>query len=260
MKKISIVLLLIALLFVQTVAVCALTAYEAKDEWKDLRQVSKDLQQEHRDAKVKFAGNKSDSNRQEVVDTGKEVLHAALDEVEAWLIWKDLEAQENDDVPDDIKDSISEDVDANLDKIEELRTDVDGIENQLRLGLVFLKMIGKYSELLTDVARNSGYLWVYKGNTLLDKAEDYEAKLRDAAENIEDNEEILDKLDEAVEALEEARENVEKAEGAYEEVVLPGTPLIKFSEGNNYLRVARTNLLSAHSYMNQAYRLMLESD
>lgn len=258
MRKTVIVFFLIAILLMQSVAVSALTESDAKQAWKDAKQVSKEKQEIHRDAKIKFAGDKSEENRQEVVDTGKETLHAALDEVEAWLIWKDLEAEENPDLPDDLKETISEDVDTNLAKIDELRTDVDGVSNQLELGIVFLKMVGKYLELLTDVARDSGRIYVHIADTYIDTAEEYESKLRVEAEKMDNNDAIIEKLDMAKSDIIEAKRNVNQAESSYEQVVLPGTPLIKFSEGNNYLRVAKTNLLSAHSNLNQAYNLMLK--
>jgi len=245
MKKIIIMVVLLLL----ASPVYALTAGEA----------SLAAQTEHRDAKIAFAGNKSEDNRQEVVDTGKEVLHAALDEVEAWLVWKNLEAEESE-ITDDLKETIADDIETNLEKIEVLRTDVDGVTNQFELGIVFLKMVGKYVELLTDVARDAGMIWVQLGEDYLDRAEDYESKLRAEAENMDDNSEILEKLDNAKDDLEEARANVDKAEDSYEQVVLPGTPLIKFAEGNNYLRVARTNLLSAHAGLNQAYQMMLRGE
>ena len=52
---------------------------------------------------------------------------------------------------------------------------------------------------------------------------------------------------------------LDEAEDAYAEVVLPGTPLIKFSEGNNNLRAARMNLIAAHKNLNQAYMLIAKS-
>lgn len=238
------------LLLVQMFSVSALTSSEAKQEWLDAKEYSLDVQEEHRDAKLDYAVNKTDENQQLVIDTGKIVLHAALDEAEAWLVWKNLEAEEDSRVPDEIKESIQEAVDTNIAKIDALRDDVDGIETQLELGLVFLKMIGEYFELLADVARNTGYMWVHIGNTLLDTTEEYEAKLRDAAG---DNEDVLELLDQAASELETARENVEDANGAYGEVVLPGTPLLKFSEGNTYLRAAKLNLVAAQGYLAQAY-------
>ncbi len=256
-KKPVIAFFLIALLMMQCTVVAALTESEAKQVWKNAKKISLEKQEIHFDAKIKFAGNNSEENRQEVVNTGKDVLYAALDEADAWLVWKDLEAQSNPDLPDDLKDTIHEDVDTNLAKIDELRTDVDGIENRLQLGLVYLKIVSKYVELITDVARDSGRILVYLGNAQIDKAEDIESKLRAEAGNMNGNNEIIEKLDLAKADLNEARSNVNKAEDSYNQVVLPGTPLIKFKQGNNYLRVAKTNLISAQSNLNQAYTLML---
>jgi hypothetical protein len=92
--------------------------------------------------------------------------------------------------------------------------------------------------LLTGVARDWGKILVHLGNTRLDNADDYESKLRAEAENMENNADIMEKLDIARDDLDEARSNVEKAESSYDQLVLPGTPLIKFAEGNNYMRTA----------------------
>jgi hypothetical protein len=253
MKKIYVAMLFAMLLLLQVFAVSALTAGEAKQEWLDAKQESRDKQETHRDAKIDFAANKSEENRQAVVDTGKDVLHAALDEAEAWLKWKELEAQENPEVPSSIKESIADDVEDNLAKIDGLRADVDNVKNQLELGLTWLKMVGKYFELLADVARNTGLMWTNIAEDKADTVEEFEAKLRDAVEGMDNNELILGKLDMAKTELETARRNIENAEDTYKQVVLPGTPLLKFAEGNNYLRAARANLLAAHKYLNQAY-------
>lgn len=228
----------------------------AKQDWLDAKQVSREKQAEHREAKIKFQADKSEENRQIVVDTGKEVLHAALDEAELWLEWKREEAEENDEVPSDLRDQILSDIDTNLDKVDALRSDVDGVTNQLELGMVFLKMIGKYGELLTDVARDSGKVWVYVAEQRLGDAEEIEEKLRDVATS----DFVISKLDDAKKDLEEAKENIEKADNSYDQVKTPGTPLIKFSEGNNYLRVARTNLLSAGTKLREAYRMIGEQE
>ncbi|WP_440952902.1 hypothetical protein [Methanococcoides sp. FTZ1] len=260
-QKVSfIALLVLIMLLLQPIAVTALSASEAKQEWHDAKQASIEAQQAHRDAKIQWAADKSEENNQKVIDTGKEALHAALDEVEAWLIWKDLEVEENPDIPDDLKETIQEDVDTNLVKIDELRADVDGVENRFQLGAVFLKMVGSYFELVSDVARNSGFVWVHTANEHADTLEEYETKLREAAEDMDDNEMILEKLDMASAEIEDARANIDNAEEEYEQVRIPGQPLIKFSNGNNYLRIARGNMLSAHGYLNEAYGLMVRGD
>jgi hypothetical protein len=257
MKKLSITLLCIVLILMQVVAVAALTSGEAKQKWLDAKTASKEKQALHQEAKLAYAANKSAENNHAVVGTGKDVLNAALDEAEAWLNWKKAETEENTIISADLKNSILADVQANLNKITALRADVDSIQNQLGLGLVFLKMIGKYGELVADVARNSGKVFVEVGNSELSKAENYEAKMRTAAETMPNKDLIIQKLDAAKAELSEARTNVANANNKYNEVVLPGTPLIKFSEGNNYIRTARANLLSAQANLNAAYLLML---
>jgi Na+-transporting methylmalonyl-CoA/oxaloacetate decarboxylase gamma subunit len=256
MKRTGVLVLFLALLILQTVAVSAMTADEAKQAWEEAKQVSKDAQKIHQDAKITWAADKTPENDQAVVDTGKTVLNDALDEAEAWLIWKNLEAEENNDVPEELKNAVKDDVDANLAKIDALRTDVSGVKNQFELGVVFLKMIGKYFELLADVARDSGKMWVHIGNTYADTTEEYEEKLRTAAEGMPDNEDIIQKLDTAKSELETARRNIDNAASSYEQVRLPGTPLLKFAEGNSYLRAAQANLILSQGYLNQAYNAM----
>lgn len=257
MKKSLITLFCIVLILMQVVAVTALTSIEAKQKWMDAKTASKEKQTLHQEAKVNFAVNNSAENNQAVVDTGKAVLNAALDEAEAWLNWKKAETEENTLISQDLKNTILNDVQTNLNKVAALRTDVDSIQNQLGLGLVFLKMVGKYGELVTDVARNSGKVFVEIGNSEITKAESYEAKMRTAAETMSNKDAILQKLNAAKAELSEARTNVVNANNKYNEVVLPGTPLIKFSEGNNYMRTARANLLSVQANLNTAYLLML---
>lgn len=261
LKKVSfIALLVLAMLLLQPIAVSALSSSDAKQAWHDAKQASVEAQAEHRDAKIEWAADKTEENNQKVIDTGKDALHAALDEVEAWLIWKDLEVEENPDIPDDLKDTIQGDVDTNLVKIDELRVDVDGVENRFQLGAVFLKMIGSYFELISDVARNSGFVWIHTANEHADTLEDYEVKLRGVAEDMEDNDQILEKLDMAKAEINDARRNINNAEEEYEQVMIPGQPLIKFSNGNNYLRIARGNMLSAHRNLNEAYGLIVRGD
>ena len=133
---------------------------------------------------------------------------------------------------------------------------VDSVENRLELGLVFLKMVGKYLELLADVARNTGFVWVHIANTYADTVEDYEAQLREAAQSITENEGIIEKLDEALNDLESARENIDNAEEEYQQVIIPGTPILKFSNGNQFLRIAKNDLISAQANLKQAFRLL----
>ena len=257
LKNTGLMLFVISMMILQPLAVSALSSSDAKQLWYEAKQVSRDAQAAHRTVKIAWAANKTDENNQKVIQTGKSVLHAALDEVEAWLTWRNLEVEENPEIPNNLKESIRADVLANIAKIDALRIEVDEVETQFELAIVFLKMVGKYLELLTDVARNTGLVWVHIANTFSDRIEDYETQLREAAEGMSNNEDIIEKLDLAKSELEMARANINNAEDSYEQVTHPGTPLVKFSNGNNYLRLAKNNLLSAHSYLNQAYRAMV---
>ncbi len=254
MKKILLVLL-ITMLLLPGISQAA-TSNQLKQDWLNAIKIRMAAEADHKEAKLDYATDKSDENEQAVIDTGKEVLEAALDEAEAWLGWKKLEAQENPNVPDTIQTNIETDVKTNLAKIDTLRTDVKNIDSQLNLGTTFLKMIKSYLELLTDVARNSGSMWVSIGNDLIETAKTYEQKIRAAAEKLPDSDEIINKLNVAKTELQTAQDKVDFAESSYKQVKLPGTPLIKFSEGNNYLRQAKTNLLNAQQQLEHAFNLI----
>ena len=257
MGKERLAIFLIGLFLLNIIAVSALNSGEAKKEWREAKQKSIELQQQYNEARIRFAGNQSEENKQELISAGKDVMNAALDEVDAWLTWKKMEAEESIELPDDIKEAIKIDVEKNKGKIIELRSDVTNIKNQFEMGVIFLKMVGKYMELLTDVARDTGKAFVHRGNKYIEAAQNYEEKLRAEAEKIDNNQAIIEKLDKAKSDITEAKSNVDKAEASYGQVVLPGTPLIKFAEGNNYMRTARTNLMSALSNLNSAYTLMI---
>ncbi|MDY6959375.1 MAG: hypothetical protein SVK08_09490, partial [Halobacteriota archaeon] len=211
---------------------------------------------DYRVARLRFLDSRSDEDREWMIEKGKDSLHAALDEAEAWLIWINLDAQENDEISDEMKETIEEDVNINLDKIDTLRIEVDNIETRDDLVITFIRMVSEYLGLLTDSSRNVGMIWVSIASNRADTIEDLESRLRETAEGMGDNERIIDNLDMALEELEQARENIEEANSTYGEVRIPGQPLIKFSEANNYLRAARTNMLSAHKYLNDAFNLM----
>lgn len=246
----------VALLFSFAAPAFAHTQSEAKAEWIQAQQSRLTADADYRQAVLDYQKDKTPENDQKVIDTAKIVLAAALDEAEAWLIWKRIEAREDSRVPSDIKANIDADVEKNLATIETLRADVAGIQNRLQAGAVFLKIVGSYAGLLADVARNTGAMWSYIGNSLAASASDFEAKLRTAAAGIEDNADILAKLDAAKAEIAAAKSSIGIAEAAYKNVRLPGTPLVKFAEGNAYLRQARANLVNAQAQLAYAFRLI----
>lgn len=235
----------VGLLLSGVFAASALSASEARQDWLDKVKIRLEKDSVHKQAKVDYNLNKTSENEQRFIDTGKDLLNSMLDEVESWLNWKSLEADESAVAPSDIKQNIKDDVDKNLAKIDGLRTDVENVKTRLELGLVSLKIIGAYVELLVDVSRNTGSMWVYIGNERIDRAEEFEAKLRASAESRDNNSDLIAKLDIAKAELGTARAKVSMADSAYKLVVTPGTPFIKFAEGNGYMAQARTNLLNA---------------
>jgi hypothetical protein len=257
MKKTWLVVAVIASLLFQAGAASAATAGEAKQSWLAAGKIRITADTTYRQAQLDYAADKTPENEQKVVDTAKTVLGAALDEAEAWLNWKKAESEEDTAVPESIRQNIANDVAKNLAKINGLREEVSGIETRLEAGTVFLKMLGAYVELLVDVARNTGAAWAYVGNQRVQLAADYEAKLRETAEKLNDNAEIIAKLDIAKAEISVAKSKIKTAEAAYKKVVLPGTPLIKFSEGNNYLRQARENLINAQLQLARAFDLII---
>lgn len=250
MRKFITGFLLAVLLLVAASPALALTQSEAKNAWVGAQQVRQDADAAYRQSQLDYKADPSPAGEQKVVDAAKKLMNSALDEAEAWLVWKRIESQNDSRVPAEIKSNISSDVASNLQKIEGLRTDVAGVETRAQALAVFLKMVGGYTELVTDVARNTGAMWAYIGDQLVTKAETFEAKLRVAAAGKDD---LLKELDLVKSELELAKSKVAMAEASYLEVKLPGTPLVKFSEGNRYLREAQTNLRQAQGQMAEVF-------
>lgn len=246
----------VALLFSFAAAALAFTQSEAKAQWIQAQQLRLQADADYRQSVLDYQQDKTPENDKKVVDAAKIVLTSALDEAGAWLKWKQIEAREDSRVPSDIKENIDADVEKNLATIETLRTDVADIQNRLQAGAVFLKIVGSYAGLLTDVARNTGAMWSFIGSSLAASATDFEAKLRASAAGIEDNTDILAKLDAAKAEIATAKSKIGIAGTAYKNVRLPGTPFVKFAEGNAYLRQARANLINAQVQLEYAFRLI----
>jgi len=255
MKKTFFTIAVIAMILGPVITVSAIES-GSKSAWLSAKEASKTAKIVYNQAQLDYTTNKTPENQKAVIDTGKEFLQKALNEVEEWLLWKNTEAQNDPRATDAIRSSIASDVEKNLSKINNYRQEVNEVTTQIELGVETLKLIGGYLELLTDVARNVGALWVQIGNNLLSQASDSEAKLREAAMKLNDNADIIAKLDQAKQELSTAKTNVNSADAVYKQVKLPGQPLIKFGEGNSYLTSARSNLLSAQQQMYQAFLLI----
>lgn len=257
--KPALLTLVIGLLLVQPMSIGAITTAEAKQLWYDAKAASRTAQDVYRKTNIDYAADKTEANNQKVIDSGKAVLQAALNEVEAWLKWVDLDVAENPEVTPNLKATIHQDVVANLAKIGVLRGDVKEVQNRIQLVTVFLKIVGKYFELVSDVAKNTGLVWVNLADTYVVKIEEYEAELRLNSKGATKESEIVAKLDEAKKTLATAKTNIDSAESEYLQVKIPGNPILRFSNGNQHIRLARNNLISAHASLKQAYKLLMET-
>ena len=257
MKKIIATLVLVTSMATNALPALAESQNELRQTWLNAKKIRLEADAAYRQAQLDYKKDKTLENDQRVIDAAKTVLNDALDEAEAWLKWKQLEADDNIDVPEGIKNNVDSDVEANLAKIDGFRADVAGIENRLQVIGVFLKIVGGYTGLLTDVARNSGAMWVHIGEQLAKKVSEYEAKLRAAASVMTDNAEALAKLDVVKKEVATAKGKIELAKTAYENVRLTGTPLIKFAEGNAHLRQAKVNLINAQIQLNSVFNLII---
>lgn len=208
-------------------------------------------------AKTTYQSDRSAENSAAVVETGKDYLQMALDEAEAWLLWKNTEAQNNAYVSSGVKAQISSDVAKHVANIDNFRNEVDAVNNQVELAAVTVKMVGAYAEFLTDVARNTGAVWVSTGDAIVDKVEDYEARLRSAAEGLDNYNEIIAELDLAQAEIAECQSNINAAEESYQNVVINNKPAVNFSEGNQSLLAAKADMQQAHTHLEQALNLIL---
>jgi hypothetical protein len=251
MRKITILTLFFILLLVFQAT--ALSATEAEQDWIEAKQANLEASEKYNQAQQTYEQDKTPENDQAAIDAGKELLHAALNEVEAWLIWTDVEAKENLDVPQDLQETISQDVEKNLAEIEPLRNEIDDIDNRIEFAIVYLKMVNKYLHLLTDVARNNGLVWVHIATLYADSIEEYSNTIE---ENAKGNSQVLAQIELVDNSLADARFDITNAQGAYTLVLLPGAPLLKYADGNAHLYLARNDLIAAYGHLSKAYILM----
>ena len=249
---------IIGLLLFQPIIAFALTSSEAKQAWYDAKEASREAKSAYREAQLEWAANKTEENRDLVIEAGKDTMLAALDEAEVWLIWRQAELDENPEIPEDLREGIASDIEVNLAKIDDLRAEVNNVETQIELAVVFLKMIGKYLELVSDVARNTGLIWVYVANSYADVIMEYENQMREAAESLPDTGDVIAKLDNVVTELDEARASIDAAEEEYRDMAAGGSPLLSFSNGNNQLRIARNHMINAQKALREAYQLLVK--
>lgn len=261
MTKTIVLSLIIGLLIGLLPAVALMQSQEqAKQKWQNALQSRQTAANKYQQDRGNYLSNRSPANEQKYINSAKKMFLAALDEAEAWLEWRKTADQANSEIPDNIKESIKNAVDANLAKIDPLRVEVREVTSQLEGQAVFLRMLSRWTELLADVARNTGYLWVYQVEQRIETTERYESQLREKVKYSPNKSDLINKLNLAKNEIASAKNNVSLANTAYNLVVMGGIPLIpitKFVEGNDYLRQAKLNLLNAHSQLEFVYNATL---
>jgi hypothetical protein len=254
MKKILTIILVVCFVFQTGIVLAAGT----KQDWQDRKEIRAEKNEVHTQAKLDYQNDRTDKNNQLVIDSGKDLLNALLDEVEVWLLWQESRISQDDNVSVQLKEKVSTDVNNNLSKIKDLKDEVDAVQTKIQLGVISLKMVGSYLELLVDVARNSGLAWVEVGENLIEISSGYEEKLRAAAEVVKDNEEIISKLDLAESSVVLATTYINDAKDQYNQVVMPGTPLVKFGNGNKKISQARLELNKANQLLIQSLEMIIK--
>ena len=145
MKKIIATLVLVTSMATNALPALAESQNELRQTWLNAKKIRLEADAAYRQAQLDYKKDKTLENDQRVIDAAKTVLNDALDEAEAWLKWKQLEADDNIDVPEGIKNNVDSDVEANLAKIDGFRADFAGIENRLQVIGVFIKIVGGYT-------------------------------------------------------------------------------------------------------------------
>ncbi len=256
MKKTAYAVAVLALFVSSAFCVRAVSSSQAWKDWAEARGRRMQAEATYGAATLQDRQNKTPENDRIVVTAAKSLLNAWLDEAQTWLTWRDLEAQQNPDVPASIRKSIDGDVNRSMGKISELRDQVAAFKTVPEGIDVWVKLVGNYLNLTVDVARNSGAMWVAVGDKMLDTADNYEVRLRAAALRAGNSSSSRGKLDNAKSELAAARNEMRQADESYRQVVIPGEPVVMFNQGNSYLMQAKEHLINAQSQMAAAFNLI----
>jgi len=245
MKKL-IIFGLIALLLTSFVSA---SVEEAKQEWFDAVAYHEETKTEWKEAQDLVNADPSDENVENVIEKAKISLTAGLDAAIEYFEYL-KEVAEEEDI--ESKDTILADLDKNIEKAEVLKLEVDAIQSRWDVGIAVLDIFGKYLEFLSDVMRNTGYVYVEKMDLRIDKIETHRDLLEikvEAVEDEENKEKYLEMLAEVDEEIEQAKANVEEAQAEYDQISQPTGSGQLFASGNNEIRQAHANLVQAHAEM-----------
>lgn len=236
MKKLSI--LFILLVVFSSIAYADLNY--AKQKWIDDVVYHEKTKIEWQAAQKLVAESNTPENVQNVIDKAKISLNAGLDAAIAFFEFQ-KEKLTGVDISENLKDIIRNDLDENIGVAESLKTDVGNIKTRLEVGLVTLKIVDKYLDLLVDVMRDSGLVFVEKADNRYDKLNNFrdkvESKIPEGKED--DYKDLLDKVESN---MNEAKSNIDGAEAKYKSIIQKQGSRIAFQEGNNLIRQSNQNM------------------
>lgn len=213
---------------------------DLKQEWIDAKAVHKEARDVWKEAQVLVNSVNTPENVRNVIDKAKISLNAGLDEAIAYFEFQKDKLLDSD-ISDDLKVVIQADIDNNLGIANDLKNDVAGITTRLQIGIVTLKIVDKYLDLLVDIMRDTGLVFVEKGNNRHDKLDNFRDRIESniPADSKSDYQELLDKIENN---MNEAKSNINSAEAKYKSITQKQGSGVAFREGNNLMRQSNQNM------------------
>ena len=231
----------------------------ARLKWLEAKETHLGLQQEWRQAQLLVAANNTQENIENVIEKAKAALNAGLDEAIAFFEFH-KEKLTSADVSDELKATIESDLNKNIDVAEGLKDDVNAITTRAEVGVVSLKIIDAYLNLLVDVMRDTGLVFVEKANLRVEKLEEFRDTLQEKVDIApEDKKEDLDKLMESLNVhIDEAKSAIDSAEEAYNSITKKEGSRIAFEKGNTLIRQSRSHMVLAFQDIRQIVKKLRE--
>jgi len=231
-------------------AVVFASVEDARLKWLDAKEKSLELRQEWQEAQRLVAANNTPENTANVIEKAKASLNSGLDEAVAFFEFH-KEKLTNEDISSDLKSTIESDINKNIDIANGLKNDVDAIKTRAEVGIVSLNIIDAYLNLLVDIMRDSGLVYVEKANLRVGKLEEWRDKLNEKiALAPEDKKAELNRLmDDLNKNLDYAKQEINDAETKYRSITKKEGSGIAFAEGNTLIMKSRSHMVLAFEDM-----------
>lgn len=253
MKKI---LAIFAVFLLFSVVVLASIA-DARQTWLEARETHIELQQEWREAQQLVARENTPENVENVVNKAKVSLNSGLDEAIAFFELQ-KEKLTTADVSDDLKQTIESDLNKNIDAAEALKDDVNSIQTRVEVGITSLKILDAYLNLLVDVMRDSGFVYVEKARLRVEKLEQFRDMLQEKVNLAPESkkQELEGLMDDLNKNIQDAKDNIDEAEDNYKSITQKEGSRLKFQQGNTNIMQSRNEMLMAFQNIQQIVQVL----